>query len=113
MQEHEARGTQLLMQVIAPAGYGKSFATSAMKAMLEAKGHTVQICSFTGKAAANVGGQTLHSAMGISTDKRKELQKPDSWDFYVDKWADITCLLIDEFGFLEVRFWHLLDQVCP
>ena len=68
--------------------------------------HTL-ITAFTGAAAVNVGGVTIHSAFGIGTrpDRLHEPLSYEKLNSYRCKLGSLKLLFIDEISLVPVRLW--------
>lgn len=90
------------------AGSGKStvlreFAESASKRL------NIAVLAFTGLAAINVGGQTIHSFFGISPfdkyDRRPPMLRPQKEDIL----SNIDVLIIDEISMVPLGLFERMD----
>lgn len=95
-------------------GVGKSYTTREIIDSLNAEGQSVLVCAYTGVAALNIGGTTLHSLLGqglfsgpidvlsgrmISMLRRKKLNDLAS------RWIKCDTLIIDEISMMDVSLF--------
>ncbi|MGI4847167.1 MAG: AAA family ATPase [Janthinobacterium lividum] len=102
---------QLLMTVLGPGGTGKSYIIAALLKSLEIYSlrHRVVVAAYTGTAANNIGGSTIHSLLGI-TGMESEQTASHTEGLRRSKskkdWKDVTLLIIDEISMVGARFFH-------
>ena len=97
---------QLLMYLGGPGGTGKSRVVNALRDFFEVRGQTrrFRLSSYTGVAARNIGGATLHSLLqmnesgrGISAKTKRDLAA---------MWEGVDYLFIDEVSMLGCEMLH-------
>jgi hypothetical protein len=90
---------QLLLHVAGCAGTGKSRVLDAMRLLFDGydRAHWLEIGAFTGTAAANVNGRTLHALTGLNLGE-------DGQRMYGQKiWRNVRFLAIDEVSMLGCK----------
>ena len=114
---------QFLIFLTGGAGTGKSHIINGFKyeaARLFARqcdsadDITVLLCAFTGTAAFNIGGQTLHSAFSIYGDIKQEKQyKPlgdDSLTKLRQKYRHLKVVIIDEISMVGQKMLNFVSE---
>lgn len=80
-------------------GTGKSRVIHALKDFFECAGMTrrFRLAAFTGAAAHNVGGMTLHSALNLGiVGKKKASMSPQARRSIIEAWNGVDFLFVDE-----------------
>ena len=100
--------------LLGPAGTGKSFLLRRLVTQFEAMGRRVAVTAYTGLAARNVGGSTLHSFAGIGLGNGKiedliKKVKRNRWSR--QKWHSTQVLIIDEISMVSAELFNLLNEV--
>ncbi len=74
-----------------PGGTGKSRVIDALKEFFTAKGDSrrFRLASYTGVAARNISGMTLHSALALETIKKKGRSRNKSKSDLIDMWSGV------------------------
>lgn len=99
---------QLLLIIKGLAGSGKSYVIDALQHLL---GKCCSILSFTGKAAFNVKGKTLHSVLRlpIGAKRRCELQGVALRKLQEDL-SEVTYIIIDEYSLIGQNMLGWIDS---
>jgi len=86
---------QLRMFIGGPGGTGKSHVLDALREFFKSRkeSHRFRLASFTGVAAKNIRGMTLHSA--LSLNKRKKRNDKGLTEL-ISMWRNVDYLFIDE-----------------
>lgn len=97
------------------AGTGKSFLLRYLVQEFELRyPEQVAVTASTGIAAANVGGQTIHSfaGVGLGTGSVRQLvNKVQRSSTVVQKWQSTRVLVIDEISMLDSNLFDALDAI--
>lgn len=90
------------------AGTGKSRVISALSAFAEQWQSiaSVVISATTGIAAVQIGGCTLHCALGLQLDMHPSQPSPSQ----MEAWSEVGLLLIDECSMLKQDFFALAND---
>jgi hypothetical protein len=94
---------QHLQYVGGPGGTGKSRIVDALRDVFTARGqpHHLHITGTSGSAAAQIGGTTLHSALGLDTHRSDNRQQPPMFSEAKKwTWKQKLVLVIDEVSML-------------
>ncbi|KAJ3858398.1 hypothetical protein EV359DRAFT_3305, partial [Lentinula novae-zelandiae] len=85
---------------------GKLHVISALKVFFEQQGELRQfrLASYTGVAAQNISGMTLHSALLLSSTTSSHKTNSKSHQDLVALWQGVDYLFIDEVSMLGCRF---------
>lgn len=99
--------------ILGSAGTGKSF---LLKRLVENARKNVQVLSFTGLAALQVGGRTIHSFFGfdLGLQKRKHLLVTETYEQKENRrrvFRNLEALLIDEVSMLRADLFDAVDSV--
>jgi PIF1-like helicase len=96
-------GEQLLMGLFGEAGTGKSRVVDAVRAWFAARNRSKEliVTATTGTTAFNIGGTTLHSALGLAIEKGDK-HRPMSWA-KKREWATRRYIIIDEVSMLDCK----------
>ncbi|KAJ3846649.1 hypothetical protein EV368DRAFT_22801, partial [Lentinula lateritia] len=91
----------LRMFIGGPGGTGKSHVISVLKLFFEAQGESrrFRLASYTGVAAKNISGMTLHSALLLSTTTSAKVNSK-SRQKLLAMWQGVDYLFIDEVSML-------------
>lgn len=96
-----------------PAGTGKSFVlTSYLKSVDRS---TVAVTASTGIAALNVGGNTLHSWLGITPSVQAAedvLHRKGWWTYTAPGIQDVRRLVIEEVSMVDGRLFAMAEILC-
>ena len=112
---HSLRGyrssAQLRMGIFGEGGTGKSRLIHAIRAWfrIQACSDQLVITATTGSAACNIGGTTLHSAMGIAVESGDKAQTVISASKMAE-WINRRYLIIDEVSMLDRSTMIKLDK---
>lgn len=107
-----AAGTHNIF-VTSPAGCGKSYLIKTIYAELQEK-KNVALTSLTGVSANILGGQTLHSYLGIGlgvASFAKLLHKISNSGFLKNRWKRLNLLIVDEVSMLDIRLLEKLEAL--
>ena len=98
----------LKMYLAGSAGTGKSRVLNAWRSYFNAKDQArrFRVCSYTGVAARNVGGMTIHSALCFSK-KRPSARTNDELR---SMWEGVDFLLIDEVSMISCEFLFKISE---
>ena len=109
---------RLQLLVHGPGGCGKSFVLRAAAHKLRESGHGVVIAAYTGAAAYNVGGVTLHQCCGLPVTNRSYGQHTE--DALAPQgaqlenlrliWSHANVLFIDEISMVSAELFRLMDR---
>ena len=97
---------QLLMGLFGEGGTGKSRVINAICKWFEVRGMSDEllITATTGSAVVKIGGQTLHSAIGLRKDgKAGKVSKK-----IMDLWFNRQYLIIDEVSMMDAKLLSTL-----
>jgi ATP-dependent DNA helicase PIF1 len=98
--------------VTGSAGTGKSYLLGRVIEALPEE--TTFVTASTGLAAANIGGVTIHSFAGIGLGQgtvEQLLSYIRKRPVYVDRWQNVTHLVIDEVSMLSAELWDKLELI--
>ena len=99
--------TPLRCLVLGKAGTGKSHLIHALR---HALGDKCRLLAPTGVAACNVGGQTLHSALSLPTDKCFKPLSDDTLFEFQKAWSGVAYLLVDEVSMVGQKLLGKVDS---
>lgn len=101
-------------------GVGKSWQTQRIIDNLLISGKNIQTCAFTGVAALNIGGSTLHSLLGqglfegsvdyLASRMISMLSDKKSTDL-ASRWIECQTLIIDEISMMDVSLFIRASEV--
>jgi len=96
-----------------PGGVGKSEVTKRIVAALRAQRRTVAVTGSTGMAAVNIGGVTIHSALGTGRSgniaEAQQRMGHDSVGKAQDRVGHVDTILIDEVSMLHGDYLDMAD----
>jgi hypothetical protein len=101
---------QLRMFLSGPGGTGKSRVIDALTDFFSQRGQSkrIRLCTFTGVAACNIKGMTLHSALSLLTqgkEKKKDNDTRTNRDL-VTMWEGVEYLIIDEVSMVGCQLMY-------
>lgn len=102
------------VEMIGPAGTGKTFTLKRLAWRMQTLGIPYVMTASTGRAALNIGGQTIHSFSGCGIgdeDAKVYIQKVTKSPWYRKAWTQIRVLIIEEVSMLTLEYFELLDAV--
>jgi hypothetical protein len=101
----------MLLYVGGEGGVGKSQVIKAIVAGmgLVRRKNEVILLAPTGAAASNIGGNTCHTALGISIAKK---QKPSVSGRVKDLWSRKTIAIVDEVSMVDLSMLHTINNQC-
>lgn len=101
---------QLLMYLGGPGGTGKSRVVNALRDFFEKRNEQrrFRLAAFTGVAARNIGGATLHALLQLS-DSGRELSLKGKRDLSA-MWDGVDYLFIDELSMLGCEMLHNISR---
>ncbi|KAJ3858405.1 hypothetical protein EV359DRAFT_9877, partial [Lentinula novae-zelandiae] len=101
----QKQSNPLRMFLGGPGGTGKSLVISALKLFFENQGESrrFRLASYTGVAARNISGITLHSALLLSTTTSNKVNSK-SRQKLLSIWQGVEYLFIDKVSMLGCRF---------
>ena len=113
MVESALLGENILMH--GPAGTGKSVTLKRLIYVLQRRHHRFAITAFTGSAAININGTTIHSffkGLGLMKEDAETLfkkmkRKPD----LMNKVIQLQTLVIDEISMVSSTFFDKIDKL--
>ena len=109
--EYALNGDNMLLTGV--AGTGKSFVVNTVIDALRARGREVGVVAPTGIAAANVGGQTIHSLYGLSVENTVA-QFSNVWRHErKEKWRKLDVLIVDEASMMSGEMVDRMDEHVP
>ncbi|KAK3908319.1 ATP-dependent DNA helicase [Frankliniella fusca] len=99
------------------AGSGKTLVIAELECMItEAFGNdSALIIAFTGSAALNANGRTIHSALRLQFDnKSKDVidLKGDTLRAFEEKMRNVKFLIIEEFSMVGCRLFNIINRRC-
>ena len=102
------------VEMIGQAGTGKTFTLKRLMAMLDNMYIPYVATASTGRAALNIGGQTIHSFSGAGIGDQDEevyLKKITNSSWYRKAWRRPKVLIIEEISMLGMDYFDLLDKI--
>lgn len=113
IQEYIDKGHNII--ITGGAGVGKSY---TIKKIVEQYGNdkNIALCSTTGIASVNIGGQTLHSFLNIGMCKTNNIEREYTRIIYNSyaQWQEVKkcdMLIIDEISMCDGFLFELIDRV--
>ena len=105
----EEKPEQLLMYLGGPGGTGKSRVVNALRDFFELRNETrrFRLAAYTGVAARNVGGATLHSLLQMNESGRKMSAKTKR-DLTL-MWEGVDYLFVDEVSMIGCEMLHAVS----
>ena len=99
-----------------PGGTGKSFLIKYLVQLSYKTRKNIQVCALTGCASVllNCNAKTIHSWAGIglgNDDVDIIINKLLKNYFYLKKWKNIECLIIDEISMMSKKMFDMLDTI--
>lgn len=95
----------MILYIQGEGGVGKSRVIQALQQryLLLQRSHELAITALTGAAANNIGGNTLHTALGINKNGKGscKIQEP---------WPQQSALVIDEISMLDLKMFATINQ---
>jgi hypothetical protein len=106
----EDKPEQLLMYLGGPGGTGKSRVVNALRNFFELRGQTrrFRLAAYTGVAAKNIGGATLHALLQLSESARNMSAKTKK--DLAAMWDGVDYLFIDELSMLGCEMLHNISR---
>ena len=99
---------QLKFQIYGPAGTGKSYLLESISKLI---GNKLLILAKSGKAAVNVKGVTIQSALGIPIKSAKYLSLSDTnLAEKIKKFEEIEYICIDEISLVDKALFSFIDK---
>lgn len=103
-------GKPLFLLVKEIARSGKSYVIDALRNLLQSK---CQVLAYTGKAAFNVNGITLHSLLKLPIGSRRQHDlKGIALRQLQDNLTGVNYLIIDEYSFVGQNLFGWIDSRC-
>ena len=102
------------VEIIGQAGTGKTFTLKRMFRMLERLDIPYVAAASTGRAALNIGGQTIHSFSGAGIGDEDEgvyLRKIQFSPWYKKAYNKPKVLVIEEISMLGMDYFDLVDRL--
>ena len=92
-------------------GTGKSCVIHALKHFFVCRGQErrLRLTSFTGVAAQNISGMTIHAALNLNQFKKNEPQSKAIHDLQV-MWEGVDFLFIDEVSMIGYKLLHHISK---
>ena len=102
---------QMLLYVGGEGGVGKSQVIKAIVAGMDLirRRNEVILLAPTGAAADNIGGSTIHTALGMSIAKK---QKPSVSPRVKNLWSNKTIMIVDEISMVDLSMLHTINNQC-
>ncbi len=112
IREQISRNEQVLLNIVGPAGTGKSFLIKALCALFKDKTEESTYKSFsilapTGSAAHQLGGQTCHSKFRFDTKYKSHIQ-PNTIESWLVRYCDV--FLIDEISMIDEMMMEEMER---
>jgi hypothetical protein len=110
------RQTQHLQYIGGSGGTGKSWLIDTLKEVFAAKGASkrIVITATSGTAAAGIGGNTIHSALGLAFKAQDggdmESLPPANLERHRQRWRRRDALVVDEVSMLGLKTLYELDH---
>jgi len=106
----ESKPAQLLMYLGGPGGTGKSRVVSALRDMFESRGEKrrFRLAAYTGVAARNIGGATLHALLQMNESGR-EISAKTKRDLSA-MWEGVDYLFVDEVSMIGCEMMHKISR---
>jgi ATP-dependent DNA helicase PIF1 len=102
------------VEMIGQAGTGKTFTLKRLAYAMSNKYMNFAMTASTGRAALNVGGQTIHSFAGTGIGDEEEhvyIQKVTRSPWYRKVWNRPKVLVIEEISMMGLKYFELVDRV--
>jgi len=101
------------MFITGVAGTGKSYLINRLYANLVRDGKKVSNTAYTGIAAVNISGTTLHyfSGVGIESNYKRMKEKVKRNRRAIENWRTCEVLIIDEVSMLGRKFFENLNKI--
>ena len=101
----------MLLYVGGEGGVGKSQVIKAIVAGMDPikRKDEVILLAPTGAAANNIGGNTIHTALGISIAKKR---KPQVSPRVKELWSNKTIMIIDEISMVDLAMLNTINNQC-
>ena len=98
---------QLLLYIGGKGGTGKSQVVKAVTHFHQCLNiqHALRLTAFTGNAAANIGGRTIHSLAHLNTSS--ERVKADKLE---SQWSGVNTLIVDEISMVGCQTLSKLNE---
>lgn len=95
-----------------PGGTGKSRVLDALRSFFDRRNQSrrLRVVAYTGSAATNVGGVTIHAALQMSQPESAEGVKNKAHQELVDMWRGVDYLFIDEVSMVGCKFLHKISR---
>jgi ATP-dependent DNA helicase PIF1 len=101
--------------VVGGAGVGKSMLIERTKEYLDANNLNFMITASTGAAAVNIGGTTIHRALGIGKGRQSLAalcgRVKRMGDEFRDRWMNLDVLIYDEVSMTHADVWQKIIEV--
>ncbi|KAJ3761501.1 hypothetical protein EV360DRAFT_37662, partial [Lentinula raphanica] len=101
----------LRMYIGGPGGTGKSYVIASLDRFFSSTGQQrrFRLCSYTGVAANNIAGMTLHSALCLGSVPLAKINAVTSQDL-IAMWDGVDYLFIDEVSMIGCAFLYRVSQ---
>jgi len=107
---HAHKESQLLFGIFGRAGTGKSVVVDNIVDGLERRGTTCLVGAYTGSAAKNVGGDTLHRLLGFGLSYNNKKMSSQKLSGLQELWNDVSVLVIDEISLIAGKYFERLNR---
>jgi hypothetical protein len=106
-----AKRDQLLMYIAGEGGTGKSQIIKAIVAGLRIlkRDHEIILLAPTGAAADNIGGNTIHTALGMTIGSKQNRTPPQRIQRL---WATKTIMVVDEVSMVDLQTLAKINNRC-
>lgn len=102
------------VEMIGQAGTGKTFTLKRLTMVMDRMYIPYVLTASTGRAALNIGGQTIHSFSGAGIgdqDLEVYIKKVCGSPWYRKAWRRPKVLIIEEISMLGMSYFDLLDKI--
>ncbi len=101
---------QCLIRIDGSGGVGKSHLINTLRSNL--KSNQIKLCSFTGKAANLINGQTINSLFHIIPKNFKKLLAGKILNDFQTEFLDVDVIVVDEYSMLGCKLLAYFEYRC-
>ncbi|KAJ3816482.1 hypothetical protein F5880DRAFT_1449753, partial [Lentinula raphanica] len=107
----QQKAEPLRMYLGGPGGTGKSYVIGCLDRFFRERNQTrrFRLCLYTGVAASNISGMTLHSALNFANVPFAKLNAVSKRDL-IAMWEGVDYLFIDEVSMIGCGFLYQISQ---